>query len=110
PAAPLVPAVLRRRRGRDAGDDRPVRVRDRHDPPGGVLGEGGPGEPRAPPGRGGLGVTSRQDDRLLDCPPAPVACRRCAAEVQVRKSSWEQTSIQDRKSTRLNSSHVKISY
>ncbi len=39
-------------------------------------------------------MTSRQDDRLLDCPPAPVACRRCAAEVQVRKSSWEQTSIQ----------------
>ncbi|TDB97849.1 ferredoxin [Actinomadura sp. 7K534] len=34
------------------------------------------------------------DDRLLDAPLVPVACRRCTAEVLVRKSSWEQTSIQ----------------
>ncbi|GAA0594141.1 ferredoxin [Actinomadura livida] len=34
------------------------------------------------------------DDRLLDAPLVPVSCRRCAAEVLVRKSSWEQTSIQ----------------
>ncbi|QKW38488.1 ferredoxin [Actinomadura sp. NAK00032] len=39
-------------------------------------------------------MTTRQDERLLDGPLVPVACRRCAAEVLVRKSSWEQTSIQ----------------
>ncbi|MFA1550982.1 ferredoxin [Actinomadura chokoriensis] len=39
-------------------------------------------------------MTTRQDERLLDGPLVPVACRRCAAEVMVRKASWEQTSIQ----------------
>lgn len=36
----------------------------------------------------------RTDNRLQDLPPVPVSCRRCAAEVLVRKSSWQQTSIQ----------------
>ena len=39
-------------------------------------------------------MTTRQDERLVDGPLLPVRCRRCAAEVLVRKSSWEQTSIQ----------------
>ncbi|MWA00676.1 ferredoxin [Actinomadura sp. LD22] len=39
-------------------------------------------------------MTVRQDERLVDGPLVPVRCRRCAAEVLVRKSSWEQTSIQ----------------
>ncbi|TDC56261.1 ferredoxin [Actinomadura sp. KC345] len=43
-------------------------------------------------------MTSREgalrDERLLDGPLLPVRCRRCAAEVLVRKASWEQTSIQ----------------
>ncbi|WP_243719027.1 ferredoxin [Actinomadura sp. KC06] len=39
-------------------------------------------------------VAARQDERLLDGPLLPVRCRRCAAEVLVRKASWEQTSIQ----------------
>ncbi|TMR03113.1 ferredoxin [Actinomadura soli] len=39
-------------------------------------------------------MTARQDERLLDGPLLPVRCRRCAAEVLVRKASWEQTSIQ----------------
>jgi len=36
----------------------------------------------------------RVDDRLLDTPMVPVACRRCGAEVLARKSSWTQTSVQ----------------
>jgi hypothetical protein len=36
----------------------------------------------------------RPDNRLLDTPMRPVQCRRCAARVQVRKSSWQQTSVQ----------------
>jgi hypothetical protein len=36
----------------------------------------------------------RTDDRLLDSPPCPVRCRDCGAKVLVRKSSWQQTSIQ----------------
>ncbi|MGE2723864.1 ferredoxin [Mycolicibacterium pulveris] len=36
----------------------------------------------------------RTDNRLQELPPVPVRCRRCAAEVLVRKSSWQQTSIQ----------------
>lgn len=39
-------------------------------------------------------MTTRQDERLRDGPLLPVRCRRCAAEVLVRKASWEQTSIQ----------------
>lgn len=34
------------------------------------------------------------DARLLDTPMQPLQCRRCDATVQVRKSSWQQTSIQ----------------
>ncbi|WP_329240373.1 ferredoxin [Actinoallomurus sp. NBC_01490] len=36
----------------------------------------------------------RSDDRLADLPMTPVECLRCHATVQVRKSSWQQTSIQ----------------
>lgn len=36
----------------------------------------------------------REDNRLLDAAPVPVTCRRCDATVQVRKSSWAQTSVQ----------------
>lgn len=36
----------------------------------------------------------RPDNRLLDAPMRPVRCRRCSAQVQVRKSSWQQTSVQ----------------
>lgn len=39
-------------------------------------------------------MTVRPDNRLLDAAPVPVRCRRCAATVQVRKSSWAQTSVQ----------------
>lgn len=34
------------------------------------------------------------DNRLDDAPMAPVACTRCGAVVDVRKSSWNQTSVQ----------------
>jgi hypothetical protein len=37
---------------------------------------------------------TRADERLTDLPMTPVRCRRCRATVRVRKSSWEQTSIQ----------------
>lgn len=36
----------------------------------------------------------RPDNRLADAPMVPVDCRRCGAGVQVRKSSWNQTSVQ----------------
>lgn len=36
----------------------------------------------------------RTDDRLLDAPMIPVACKVCGAEVLARKSSWAQTSVQ----------------
>lgn len=36
----------------------------------------------------------RPDVRLDDGPMRPVSCRACSAVVEVRKSSWEQTSIQ----------------
>ncbi|MDX1893107.1 ferredoxin [Mycolicibacterium sp. 050158] len=39
-------------------------------------------------------MTVRPDIRLADAPMVPVACRRCGAGVQVRKSSWNQTSVQ----------------
>jgi hypothetical protein len=39
-------------------------------------------------------VTVRADNRLDDAPMVPVECRRCAANVLVRKSSWHQTSVQ----------------
>ncbi|EHB53378.1 hypothetical protein MycrhDRAFT_3841 [Mycolicibacterium rhodesiae JS60] len=36
----------------------------------------------------------RPDIRLDDAPMVPVTCARCGAGVQVRKSSWNQTSVQ----------------
>jgi hypothetical protein len=36
----------------------------------------------------------RPDNRLADSPMVPVACRRCGACVQARKSTWNQTSVQ----------------
>ncbi|MDF2826913.1 MAG: hypothetical protein K0R01_196 [Mycobacterium sp.] len=39
-------------------------------------------------------MTGRADNRLDDAPMTPVRCRRCTAEVLVRKSSWSQTSVQ----------------
>ena len=51
PVAPLVRAVLHRRRGHHAADGRAVRVRGGHHPGGSGMGDGGGGEPR-PAGRG----------------------------------------------------------
>jgi hypothetical protein len=39
-------------------------------------------------------MSVRRDNRLLDAPMRQVACRRCGARVEVRKSSWHQTSVQ----------------
>ena len=39
-------------------------------------------------------MTVRDDNRLADQPLRPVSCSECGAMVQVRKSSWEQTSVQ----------------
>lgn len=39
-------------------------------------------------------MTVRPDNRLLDTPMRAVECRRCSAQVEVRKSSWHQTSVQ----------------
>lgn len=39
-------------------------------------------------------MTVRADNRLDDAPMVPVECRRCAATVFARKSSWYQTSVQ----------------
>ncbi|HWU21375.1 MAG TPA: hypothetical protein VN088_07620 [Nocardioides sp.] len=36
----------------------------------------------------------RPDVRLEDGPMTSVACTTCGAEVQARKSSWDQTSVQ----------------
>lgn len=36
----------------------------------------------------------RSDVRLDDEPMRTVSCHRCAAVVEVRKSSWDQTSLQ----------------
>ena len=36
----------------------------------------------------------RTDERLLDSRPVPVCCTHCDAKVLVRKSSWQQTSVQ----------------
>ena len=36
----------------------------------------------------------RPDNRLADGPMVPVECESCTATVLVRKSSWEQTSLQ----------------
>lgn len=37
---------------------------------------------------------SHRDERFADLPMTPVECQRCHATVQVRKSSWQQTSVQ----------------
>jgi hypothetical protein len=34
------------------------------------------------------------DNRLDEMPMVPVECRNCAAQLMVRKSSWNQTSVQ----------------
>jgi len=39
-------------------------------------------------------MTIRLDDRLSESPMVSVCCRRCRAHVLVRKSSWNQTSVQ----------------
>lgn len=36
----------------------------------------------------------RADNRLDDMPMLPAACGRCGARVLVRKSTWNQTSVQ----------------
>lgn len=36
----------------------------------------------------------RADARLADSPMRPVRCDACGGQVEVRKSSWDQTSIQ----------------
>lgn len=36
----------------------------------------------------------RIDNRLDDMPMMPVVCRGCSAHVLVRKSTWNQTSVQ----------------
>ncbi|ORB72760.1 ferredoxin [Mycobacterium scrofulaceum] len=41
-----------------------------------------------------LASCAREDNRLADMPMLPVVCQRCQARVQVRKSSWNQTSVQ----------------
>ena len=39
-------------------------------------------------------MTLRPDNRLADVAMTPIRCRRCASRVLVRKSSWDQTSVQ----------------
>lgn len=39
-------------------------------------------------------MTVRPDNRFLDAPMRAVECGRCSARVEVRKSSWQQTSVQ----------------
>ncbi|WP_106403079.1 ferredoxin [Actinocorallia populi] len=39
-------------------------------------------------------MSVRPDERLTDCPMRSLRCARCDGAVLVRKSSWEQTSIQ----------------
>ncbi|UXA09740.1 hypothetical protein KXD97_16150 [Mycobacterium sp. SMC-8] len=39
-------------------------------------------------------MSVRPDNRLADAPMQPVDCEACGARVLVRKSSWEQTSVQ----------------
>jgi hypothetical protein len=36
----------------------------------------------------------RPDNRFLEAPLRSVDCGRCSARVEVRKSSWQQTSVQ----------------
>lgn len=37
---------------------------------------------------------SRVDNRLQEVPMRPLRCEQCGTEVNVRKASWQQTSIQ----------------
>lgn len=39
-------------------------------------------------------MLSPTDVRLIDNPMQPLGCRGCTASVLVRKSNWQQTSIQ----------------
>lgn len=39
-------------------------------------------------------MTARTDLRIVDNPMQPLDCSACAASVLVRKSNWQQTSIQ----------------
>ena len=39
-------------------------------------------------------MTLRADNRLTDAPMTAIRCRRCSAQVLVRKSSRNQTSVQ----------------
>ncbi|OXM42401.1 hypothetical protein [Amycolatopsis alba] len=39
-------------------------------------------------------MKTRSDERLADTPLREIGCGNCGAQVRVRKSSWEQTSIQ----------------
>jgi hypothetical protein len=39
-------------------------------------------------------MTLQADNRLAEAPMTMVRCKRCAAGVLVRKSSWNQTSLQ----------------
>lgn len=39
-------------------------------------------------------MTVRADGRLSDAPMTSITCQPCGAEVLVRKSSWDQTSVQ----------------
>jgi hypothetical protein len=39
-------------------------------------------------------MSVRPDNRLADAPMVPVECQRCGAEVLVRKSTCDQTSVQ----------------
>ena len=41
-----------------------------------------------------LDSSVRTDNRLDEVPMQPVACRSCGARVLVRKSTWNQTSVQ----------------
>lgn len=41
-----------------------------------------------------MSLSSRADNRLDDMPMASVGCHSCGAQVLVRKSSWNQTSVQ----------------
>ncbi len=39
-------------------------------------------------------MSVRPDNRLAEASMTPLACTACGARVEVRKSSWDQTSIQ----------------
>jgi hypothetical protein len=41
-----------------------------------------------------MSLSARADNRLDDMPMVPIECRNCGARVLVRKSSWNQTSVQ----------------